>query len=156
MSIDQNKNEIALPIGAEVLSAKKGQGSFLTFDLRDVDNFPCSKEKPDFMLWVYLVDWEIYEEGTRLLDCDVIDEKSYYEVLQKFNGIKLVRVDIDVDESSIQFVFEGNMLIILEADLESYTSEDELFMLFDYGQDTVVSFSPDRGIYCESSKQRTS
>jgi len=145
--------DISFPLGLEVVQAKRGWGSFLTFDfIIHKENF-SEKTNRTFMLWVYLCDWEIYLGDNLVLDCDETDDRSYEEVLFHFQHIKLLDININLDDFSVQFIFENDRLLSLETDLDCYEKSDDLFMLFDHTLGTVISISPERGIYSELSSE---
>jgi len=142
-----------VPVGFYVYSAKRGHGSFLILELCD----PCEKTvsgvEAEYLLWVYLSDWEIYQSQARTLDCDVTDDHLYSKVLSDFIGAKLVDVIVDSEGDAIKFVFDNGGYISLESDLDEYEDSDDLFMLFNRFSGKVLSYSPVKGFYVEDGKK---
>lgn len=150
----QIKELNGLPLPLEVAEAKRGWGSFLTFDLALPLKLGSTETKPGYTLWIYLSDWEIYENDRLVLDCDETDDQVYRKALHQFLGSKLLYIRIDLDELTAKFFFEHDKILSLEPDLESYEEGDDIFMVFDHTSGMVTSMSPKRGVYSELSSKK--
>ncbi|GHF31332.1 hypothetical protein GCM10017044_28570 [Kordiimonas sediminis] len=144
---------VPFPLGLEVIEAKRGVGSFLLIDfVVSRSERGATALRAAFLLWVYLSDWEIYQDDKRVLDCDETDDRLYEDVLNGLVGSKLIDIDVDVADQSSQFMFDNNISIRLESDLDAYENDDDLFMFFDRSKDMVHSYSPQKGVYSELSR----
>lgn len=133
--------ELTKQLPLNILNVKKGEGSFLQFDLEAVSLPSCI-----YMLWVYLSDWIITLDNNQILNCEDIEENKYNKVLNLFINEKLL--NIDKVNSQIVLKFSKNLEIILTANLDAYEKDDDLFMFY-ICKSQVISYSLEKGFYIE-------
>ena len=96
-----------------ILSMEKGHGSFLTINLKSEQDTLM-----EYHIWVYLTDWHFLDLKNKkiLLTCETVEEK-HNEIFFKNKNV-------------IEFLFSNKIKLILEANLDEYDMEDEMFFFF--------------------------
>lgn len=132
-------------LDAVIVTAKRGIGSFLTFDFK-LDVKRSGQE--DYHLWIYLTDWLITQNSKRLLDSEEESDALYEKVLRNFLGRKLL--NFDVKDHSIKFEFEYGLAITLSPDCDFYEDTDELFLLFSRRENLVTCYTLENGLVADA------
>jgi hypothetical protein len=139
-----------LPIS--IRTAKRGVGSFLTFDMGEevmdlaVDGEKGIRKGEKIHLWIYLCDWEIFQRDELLLNSIEEDDQIYNRVGKSLIQQKLVRIEKILNVDSFRFVFTNDYQLLLRSNTNVYAEEDELFMVFIDGYSSIV-YSPLKGFY---------
>ncbi len=154
MSHDATSNEALETLNSvlpcRLLTADKGHGSFLTFDM-----VPNSDSQSDFILarrthqlhfWVYLCRWVLRRDGEILLLSEEMDDEKFVEVLSPMAGESLIEFRVDAAKHEIKCLFSDGSELLLSADLPFYGAKAELFMLFFRGTGYLVEYSQERGL----------
>lgn len=129
---------------ATVWNAKKGHGSFITFDLGRLVEKKEGKG-PELHLWVYMCDWRILCDEKLLLSSSVIDDKNK-QLLSCFSAKKLLSIDIYNDKNEVVLNFDSKLKVSLDNNNNAYSDEDDFFMLFVEGRG-VFSYSKSENFY---------
>jgi len=139
-------NQTYLPF--EVISVKKGHGSFIQFDLNSIKG----TSKNNIELLIYLTYWRfINENNQEILNSDEITldyNNGVFEII-KLTQIKSIKL---LSNKSIEIIFSNSIVLILTADLAEYEEDDDLFMCFIKRENKVISYSPEKLLYEEKIK----
>lgn len=149
MKQDQVKDVINQAINIPIWQAKKGIGSFLTFDMGDrtvvTKKNGTTYDKGSIHLWIYLCDWEIRSEGHILAKSDSPDN-DITNAVKCFTGERLLAIE-KVTSNRIEIKASKNLVITLAGNNEKYKDEDDFFILYVPG--FSVSYSKKLGFYVE-------
>lgn len=143
VKLSRNLSNREFPI---IWQAKKGHGSFLTFDMgkkleKRYELKPGSYFKGSHHLWIYMCDWKLIDHDTVVLDSEHIMESELTEsILSKFVGSKIS--SIDLNKTTVSIHFSNGMAL----ELSAYpTGDEEIFMYFEEGH-PPLSYSPSKGL----------
>ncbi len=137
----------SLPL--KVVRSRRGFGGYITFDLgaergRDVIT---AEPQYDWHLWVYMCDWDLYKADSRILWRRESDNALAGAVLEMLNGEMLTDIEFDEKDDCFVFRFTGGFKLNLDPDFFDYDGDDDLFMLFRYGDRDALNFSPRKRFY---------
>jgi len=149
MNQSNAKDLIKKALNLSVWQAKKGTGSFLTFDMgervaikrKDGTTF----DRGSFHLWIYLCDWEISVNGNVLARSDAIDA-DIGKAVKSFDGQKISSID-QVNINTIEIKASDGLSITLFGNDKVYEQDDDFFIL--YTPNGNVSFSKALGFNAE-------
>lgn len=114
-----------------IWQAKKGHGSFLTFDMGNKSIFkkPNGKEyaKGDIHLWIYQCEWVIWQKEKDLCHSESSNEEID-SVMKLFVGGVLRNISI-VSPSYLDLHFSNDLLINLNNKSGFYADDDDFFTL---------------------------
>jgi len=131
----------SLVFDAIIVTARRGVGSFLTFDFKLNAE---SQGREDYHLWIYLTDWLITQNANQLLDSMEENDAPYEKVLHKFLGKKLIK--FSMKDHIIKFEFENKLEINLSPDCDFYEPSDELFLFFNRKEKLVTTYTLENGL----------
>ncbi len=132
--------EPILPL--KVLTARKGEGSFIFIDMI------CESTKQIYKLWIYLCNWDLLKNDNILLsssDTDIDKYNLQLSLIDKLSLSKISEVHED-DDTIIQLVFSDNSYLELYSD-PNYKNNDNFFMLFLPKNEIVKAYSLEKGLY---------
>lgn len=132
-----------------VAHARRGFGGFITIDLGNTMGTDTITQEPQFEwhLWVYMCDWDLYKGQSRILWRRESDNALAGAVLELLNGEWLEAVEHDADDDCFVFHFSGGYRLNLDPDFFDYDGDDDLFMLFRYGDRDALNYSPRKRFY---------
>lgn len=137
----------ALPL--KVVQARRGFGGFITLDLGVERGADAVTGQPqyDWHLWVYMCDWDLHKGQSRILWRRESDNALAGAVLELLNGESLTDIEFDEADDCFVFHFSGGYRLHLDPDFYDYDGDDDLFMLFRYGERDALNYSPRRRFY---------
>lgn len=137
----------ALPL--KVARARRGFGGYITLDLGGESGRDTITHEPqhEWHLWVYMCDWDLNKGDKRILWRRESDNSLAGAVLELLNGEFLEAVDFDEKDDCFVFRFSGDYRLHLDPDFYDYDGDDDLFMLFRYGDPDALNFAPNRRFY---------
>jgi len=137
----------ALPL--KVVQARRGIGGYITLDLGDQQGFDAITRQPqfDWHLWVYMCDWDLYKVDSRILWRRESDNALAGAVLEMLNGEMLETVEHDEKDDCFVFGFSGGYRLHLDPDFFDYDGDDDMFMLFKFGERDALNYSPGKRFY---------
>ncbi len=116
-------------LGLSVCEARKGHGSFVTFNLTATPSKPIE----EFYVWVYMCDWRLLESRTEIAHSES-DDASIEGAVAKLNRRRLEGVSFHTHVSpsgvirAVTFAFDGDAVMKLQQYAESSAGET-LFMI---------------------------
>jgi hypothetical protein len=141
MTID----EIFKPIYSKYCwNARKGYGSFLTFDFGEPHLDVLERDRVrnglkehirrvnvygDWYLWIYLCDWIITSQN-QIIATESSKAKDIHRAMRRLNGQILNQVDFQPD-CSITFIFELGDKLEIKPNQEAYGVESEQCHLYE-------------------------
>lgn len=125
--------------------ARKGVGSFLTFD---VGRQHGSKAVADLHLWIYLCDWELDHLGKPLLSSSSAAD-AFPAALDELVGQDLQAIELGADPGEIAIAFSAGYRLRLRENLDEYEPEDDMLILYPRGAEPIC-YRAQRGFYCDS------
>lgn len=132
---------------AQVWNAKKGEGSFITFDMGKLVEIKRKNSKvpkgAQLHLWIYMCDWVLLKNGNVILTSDEISENNKSK-LDIFSAINFNTLIVNENMKEVNLYFDNDIQLLLKNN-ESYSVSDEYFMLFIEGEGVYV-FSADKGL----------
>lgn len=133
----------------KVARARRGFGGYISFDLGEERGRDAITAEPqyDWHLWVYMCDWDLYKSDSRILWRRESDNALAGAVLEMLNGEMLTDVEIDETDDCFVFTFSGGFRLHLDPDFFDYDGDDDLFMLFRYGDRDALNYSPRKRFY---------
>ncbi|MBL4790022.1 MAG: hypothetical protein JKY60_13610 [Kordiimonadaceae bacterium] len=137
----------SLPI--KVSAAKQGIDGFVTLDFgaSQAQDPVTGDAQFDWHLWVYMCDWELYQDSKRLLWRRESDPVRAAETLSQLAGKLLLAVDHDESDDCFIWRFEGGFRLHIDPDFYGYEPDSDLFMLFKHGEGDCISYNPRRHFY---------
>ncbi len=124
-----------------IYNAKKGIGSFVTFDVNHLSLIPFDRY---FMhIWIYLCDWKVFKNKEEILNSDEQSERIFFEVMRGLNGKQLLSVN-KMESEMLQINISDNYKIILFN--KQYESEDDWVMIY-LNNGKVICYSEAQGLY---------
>ncbi|MFW7382197.1 MAG: hypothetical protein ACOH5I_25575 [Oligoflexus sp.] len=132
-----------------VWQAKKGHGSFLTFDMGEKIERTYETKAGSYLvgsehLWIYMCQWKLLKGDRLLLDSQTIDgAKDCEKILASLVGSRIT--SIGLSEETVEIFFSNGIKLELFA---SCDQEDEMFILYEEGQPTI-SYYPTNGLVAE-------
>ncbi len=101
--------------------------------------------------WIYLCDWRIFVNDKILIDSD--HDFSCELIVTKLDeilvGESLVDVSINCGVDLIKIDITNRKSIVLTSDTLSYEESDDMVSFY-FSNSDVVSYSPDKKLYCEN------
>ncbi|MFC3051606.1 hypothetical protein [Kordiimonas pumila] len=137
--------ELPLPVA----KARQGVGGYVTLDFgnkRGKDTITGDVQY-DWHLWVYMCDWDLYEDNTRLLWRRESNHSLAGSILEQLAGEQLTAIDMDSRDDCFVLRFTGGYSLNIDPDFYDFDASDDMFMLFRYGERHCLSFSPGRRFY---------
>jgi len=137
----------SLPL--KVASAQPGFGAFITFDFggEQTRDGITGEAQYDWHLWVYMCDWDLYKGDSRILWRRESDNSLAGAVLGQLSGESLLAIDRDETDDCFMLKFSGGFRLNIDPDFFDFEAENDLFMLFKYGENDCLSYSPKRRFY---------
>lgn len=144
MIISTINNELPLSI----LSMERGHGSFITIDLASKIN-----SLTKYHLWIYLTDWYFLDlkDNNILLTSELVEEIHNEKFFKEFISSQMKSV-VFKNKKVIEFLFSNETVLVLEANLDEYELDDEMFFFFKDSIE-VISYSIKNGITYENPKE---
>jgi hypothetical protein len=130
--------ELQSSLPLRVASARRGVGSFLTFDLTDATGTAACR------IWAYLCEWVIFEQGVPLLTAS--DPAREADTLPFLTERMLLAIDMDPRVPAIIFSFDEVFRLRLTSNTAVYGPFDDLVMFF-RPERRVLLFAPQLGFY---------
>ena len=137
----------ALP--QKVAQARRGVGGFITLDLGTVQGRDAITEQAqfDWHFWVYMCDWDLHKNGSRILWRRESDNALAGAVLSQLEGEYLTAFEYDEHDDCFELHFTGGFRLNIDPDFYGFEPADDLFMLFEYGRADCLSYSPEKRFY---------
>ncbi|MBO6505161.1 MAG: hypothetical protein JJ850_10420 [Kordiimonadaceae bacterium] len=137
----------ALPL--RVSRARRGFGGYITFDLGAEQGRDAITQEAQFEwhLWVYMCDWDLYKADSRILWRRESDNALAGAVLEMLNGETLTGIEHDETDDCFEFHFSGGFRLHMDPDFYDYDGDDDLFMLFRFGERDALNYSPRKRFY---------
>jgi hypothetical protein len=126
--------------GAHPWRARRGDGSFLTFDFgpklqRD------GHRRGKWHLWVYLANWVLTHNGRELANSDS-DHRKIDVAVRRLEQVPFSGVEFDADQLETIFLFDTFRLSVSPADyVDNPDERDEYWLLF-LPDERVVTVGP--------------
>jgi len=132
-----------------VASARLGYSGSVTFDFGDAQTRDTITDEPqyDWHLWVYMCDWDLYKDNSRILWRRESDNALAGVVLEQLTGETLISFEYDEADDCFLMVFTGGYQLHMDPDFYGFEPKDDLFMLFRHGESDCLSYSPERRFY---------
>lgn len=133
----------------KVASARRGFGGFITLDFggeRARDQVTAEPQF-DWHFWVYMCDWDLFKNDSRLLWRRESDNALAGAILSQLQGEALTAFDYDEVDDCFLMHFTGGYQLHLDPDFFGFEPTDDLFMLFKFGEPECLSYSPERRFY---------
>lgn len=129
---------------ARVWNAKRGFGTFLTFEMGD----ETEPGKGELHVWVQYASWHLKHRGHEILSSRH-HASEYQKALSQLNGKSLEDISAYEDRGpgEIALRFSDGYEFRATADFENYDIEDDLISFFE--SDGIISFNSAAGIYRE-------
>lgn len=130
-----------------ISNIEKGHGSFITFDLIELNN----KKESVIHVWIYLTDWFFRKINKKdiLLDSSETNNKKYDLLFSSFINTKLEKIDIK-ENNLIEFLFSNSLILTLESNFKYYEADDNLFMFFVESENKTIAYSPENEFQIEA------
>lgn len=101
----------------------------------------------DWHLLVYMCEWDLYKNNSRVLWRRESDNTLADAVLGQLVGERMTAFDRDDTDDCFILHFSGGFSLNIDPDFYGYDAKDDMFMLFEYGRDDCLSFSPKKRFY---------
>jgi len=133
----------------KVASAQPGRGAFIGLDFGDEQSrdLVTGEVQYDWHLWVYMCDWDLYKGDSRILWRRESNNSLAGAVLGQLKGESLLAIEQDETDDCFILKFSGGFRLNIDPDFFDFEEDNDLFMLFKYGEDDCLSFSPKRSFY---------
>jgi len=132
-----------------VAQARRGIGGYVMFDLgqeQGRDKITCEPQF-DWHLWIYMCDWDLYKNENRILWRQESDNALAGAILGQLKGEILTLFEVDETDDCFVLHFTGGFRLHIDPGFHGYDAADDMFMLFRYGKNDCLSFSPKRRFY---------
>lgn len=141
--------EFKAQLPLKVTRARRGLGGYVTLDFGAQCGKDAITHEPQFEwhLWVYMCDWDLKKGDARILWRRESDNSLAGAVLEMLKGETLNAIDYDANDDCFTFRFSGGYSLHLDPDFYDYDGDDDLFMLFHYGDPDALNYSPRRRFY---------
>ncbi len=140
-------------VNLPIWQAKKGNGSFLTFDMGDKvirsKRNGTNYETGSIHLWIYLCDWKLAANG-EVISRSNSTEGEIVAALKYLNGKHLLSI-IGLDENTVELKFSGEIVLTLEGNEAVYEKEDDFFIF--YTSKGNLSYNRQTGFIVESAAE---
>lgn len=140
----------------KVWAVARGVGSFVTIDIGRKHDLQTSdgvhKQISDLHIWIYLCDWKLMSDGEVVLLHDSPAE-SFSAILAAVIGTELDRIEVGATSEQVVIGFTGGYKFVLQANRDEYEQQDDLLLLYPYG-DEAVGYRSDLGFYKDSELQQ--
>lgn len=137
----------ALP--QKVQQARRGVGGFIMLDFGDIRGADAVTDETqfDWHFWVYMCDWDLHKNGSRILWRRESDNALAGAILGQLEGEELMAFQYDEADDCFELHFTGGYCLNIDPDFYGYEATDDLFMLFEYGKADCLSYSPKKRFY---------
>jgi len=137
----------ALPL--KVSAAQQGTRGFVTLDFgqkRGRDQI-TGEPQYDWHFWIYMCDWDLMKDRSRILWRRECDNRLAGAVLEQLQGEYLEALEYDAADDCFTLSFSGGYKLNIDPDFYGFEPTDDLFMLFKYGEQDCLSYSPEKRFY---------
>ena len=139
--------QAALPLAvAEARSSVNGHVMF-DFGVCHGADTVTGNNQYDWHLLVYMCEWDLYKGDSRILWRRESDNSLADAVLGQLVGERMTAFDRDDSDDCFILHFTGGYRLNMDPDFYGYDAANDMFMLFEYGQDDCLSFSPKKRFY---------
>jgi hypothetical protein len=123
-------------VGALCWRARRGHGSFLTFDLGERYSDDVG-ERGEWHLWVYFGDWTL-SDGAHVIATNCDDQQRIEEAVARFSGTRLVDVVVDPRSLDTLFEFEHELRLAVGPNSDDEVPDADWWLLFTPGERVLV------------------
>jgi hypothetical protein len=135
---EETAQDIALAaVGARCWRARRGHGSFLTFDFGDRIS-DRAWERGAWHLWVYFGEWKL-TDGTRVTATNWDGQQLIEEAVARFSGTRLVDVVVDAHTLDSVFEFEHQLRLAIGPNTDEEVPDADWWLLFTPGERVLVA-----------------
>jgi hypothetical protein len=140
---------IAKVVNIPIWQAKKGVGSFITFDMGEkVTQTKRNGSKSvtgKIHLWIYLCDWTILSNGKIIIQSDS-SEDDIVKAIDMFIGRNIVSINIS-ESNKVDIKFSDEISLILIGNAKAYGVDGDFFNL--YTPECSISYNMKTGLIAE-------
>jgi hypothetical protein len=150
----ESEKVIQHALNVPIWEAKKGDGSFLLFDMGQ--RVPKKHRNGTLFysgaihLWIYLCDWEVIHNG-KLLAQSGENEDEITAALELMKGKQILAIQ-KADANTVEIKFTGKIGLTLLGNDELYEDFDDFFIL--YTPVGNVSYNKEYGFVMEQHRKR--
>lgn len=134
-----------------IWAAYRRVGSFIYFNMGERVEV-TSPQRPShyvgkLILVVHLCHWKLFDDDKEVLNSYCEDDNIYETVFSNLIEQQITKIK-KVNTTTIRISFSKNWHVVLEADLDFYEKENELFYCYKTQEnEDTISYSVERGFY---------